>query len=204
MKTKKKAWKDEKINGRKEERKDKRKNNEKRWKINGKKKIRIDQLILNYKSKRVSSWIKKIPINLSTEIRNKTLMKNSGSGDTSCSVGPFPSTFLYSKSPSALDTAREPFTRYTIRRCQHDTRRRLNLYNITGSVLWPHISTNLNLRHKYNKIKFIWLHIWSSKQFLLFFQSEEFRLMKFTLVRQKEENCRHLFMASTTFKTKKK
>jgi len=55
---------------------------------------------------------KTIPKNLKTKIiTNKTLMKNSGSGDTSCSVGPLPSTFLYSKSPSALDTAREPFTR---------------------------------------------------------------------------------------------
>ena len=42
----------------------------------------------------------------------RTSANTSGSGETSCSHGPLPATFLYSKSPSARDTASEPFTRW--------------------------------------------------------------------------------------------
>merc|ERR1719187_258481 len=40
----------------------------------------------------------------------RSLIKNSGSRDTSCSVGGLPSTFLYSKSPRARETAKDPLT----------------------------------------------------------------------------------------------
>ena len=49
-------------------------------------------------------------MNSSWALRSST--KISGSGETSCSHGPFPTTFLYSKSPRARDTASDPLTRW--------------------------------------------------------------------------------------------